>query len=99
MSRPRAYKKDYPQVAHDINAVGLDNLRQYIRKHHPQAVKNMERNIRIIKYAVHHGPSETAKLYGFGPQTVIFIMGQYWKYAKEAQKEMEYRNADRNAKT
>lgn len=81
--------RDYPQMAHDINSLGLNNLRKYIRKYHPAAVPNMERNIAIIKYCVNHGPCETAKLFCLSLYTVRHIMEQYWGYAKEGLDEAE----------
>ena len=82
-------KMDYPQMARDINAVGLDNLRRHIRKFHPRTVPHMERNIAIIKYCVIHGPSETGRVYGIHPTSVRRIIEFYWDLAKEAQYEAE----------
>lgn len=82
-------RRDYPQMARDINAVGLDNLRKHIRKYHPAVVSNMERNIAIIKYCVRYGSSETGRLYGLSDRTVRDTMERYWKYAKEAKREAE----------
>lgn len=76
--------KDYPQMARDINAVGLDNLRRHIRKFHPTAVPKMERNIAIIKYCVRHGPNETGRLFNLTSGVVRETMVRYWRYAKEA---------------
>lgn len=82
-------KKDYPQMARDINTVGLDNYRRHIRKFHPGAVAKMERNIAVIKYCVAHGPLETAKLFKINCATVRRIVETYWGYAKEALNEAE----------
>lgn len=81
--------KDYPQMARDINAVGLDNLRRHIRKFHPTAVANMERNIAMIKYCVRNGPNETGHLFNLTGGVVRETMERYWKYAKEAKREAE----------
>lgn len=82
-------KKQFPILAHDINTLGLSNLRRFIRKRHPQAVPNMERNIAIIKYCVNYGVTETAKLYGITKEKVNHIMDAYWGYAKEGLYEKE----------
>lgn len=82
-------RRDYPQMARDINTVGLDNLRRHIRKYHPAVVSNMERNIAIIKYCVRYGSSETGRLYGLSDRTVRDTMARYWRYAKEALDETE----------
>ena len=81
--------RDYPQMAHDINSLGLNNLRKYIRKYHPAAVPNMERDIAMIKYCVKHGPGETAKLFCVPLWAVRNTLARYWKYAKEGLDEAE----------
>lgn len=82
-------RRQYPIMAHDINLLGLDNLRSFIKRRCPSAVPNMERNIAIIKYCVHHGVAETAKLFGLTKQQVNYILVAYWGYAREGLYEKE----------
>lgn len=80
---------DYWKVRRDINEVGLDELRRYVRKHHPRAVDKMETQIAMLKSTLADGPQAAGVLFGVNQTTCANNVGRWWGYAKEALKERD----------
>lgn len=89
MSGERVKVVDYWKVRRDINEVGLDELRRFVRKHHPRAVNYIDRQLNIVKATLANGPNAAAKMYECCTATCTNIVTKWWGYAQEVLKERE----------
>lgn len=75
--------KDYAEIAKALNACGLKRLREYCTtKKRP--VRNFDRDIEIVKYALRFGTNSGVIKYSLSKQRIDQIMRKYWEYAKAA---------------
>lgn len=68
-------------IVNEINDVGLSKLRRYVAEN--KKVPDIERNIRIARYAAKHGYVEAGRIFKISWQAVRMLCVNLYTYALE----------------